>query len=150
MNVARGVTISLCLAAAMVVLATAATRAAAADPDGTKIFQDQKCAKCHSVQTAGIAVVESKEGEAEEADDEGEGEAAAGTEEKKNPPDLSAVGTKHDDKFLTKYLNKREAIEGKKHKKRFKGKKEELDALVGWLVTLKDEAAAKAADAARK
>jgi hypothetical protein len=38
---------------------------------------------------------------------------------------------------MANYLRKRVDIEGRKHKKRFKGSKEELKQLVLWLTTLR-------------
>jgi mono/diheme cytochrome c family protein len=51
--------------------------------------------------------------------------------------DLAGVGKKHDAKWLTAFLKHEEAIDGKKHKKKFTGTDAELEALVKWLASLK-------------
>ena len=95
-----------------------------------EIFVEQGCLKCHSIKALGITVVESDE-EPVEDEDNGYGE------EEINPPDLSDIGLKRDGKFITKYLRKKVAVEGRKHKKRFKGTKKELKIIRDWLLTLK-------------
>jgi cbb3-type cytochrome oxidase cytochrome c subunit len=85
--------------------------------DGQQIFIDSKCTKCHSVESLGI------------------------TSTKNNPNDLSNIGADYDAEFMKKYLVKEETIDDKKHKTKFKGSDEELDALVNWLLTLKTEEA---------
>lgn len=83
--------------------------------NGQQIFSDSKCIKCHSVESMEI------------------------TSTKDEPVDLSNAGANHDAEFLKKYLVKEETINDKKHKTKFKGSDEELDALVNWLLTLKTE-----------
>jgi cytochrome c5 len=83
--------------------------------DGKKIFVDNKCQMCHTVQSAGI---ESKKSDAS---------------------DLSAVGKDKTAEFLTKYLKKEAKLNDKDHKSSFKGSDEDLKVLVDWLLTLKGE-----------
>ena len=60
-------------------------------------------------------------------------------EEEVEAPDLSNVGTTHDAKWISQYLRKKIAKDGKKHKKRFKGSQEERKILAIWLESLKYE-----------
>ncbi len=95
---------------------------------GKKIFEEYECVGCHMVSAYGMSVVQMEE---EEDDDWGDEEDVI------EPPDLSDVGLKRDAPFMANYLRKRVDIEGRKHKKRFKGSKEELKQLVLWLTTLR-------------
>ncbi|MBI2565947.1 MAG: c-type cytochrome [Candidatus Schekmanbacteria bacterium] len=118
--------------------------ASADDQAAAKLFQDKKCNRCHTVKVAGIAKMEA-EGEDKEVD----------LEEKKKvePPDLSGVGVKRDADYLTQWMQRRVANDdGRKHKKKFTGKDDELATLVSWMVTLKSpqEPAAPAAPAEEK
>lgn len=98
---------------AVAVLALAAAPAQAAEAaDGKAVFLAQKCNLCHSVSTAGI-------------------EATTKSDAMKGP-DLSTTGA-HDPAALAKYLKQEETVDGKKHKKAFKGSDEELQALIAWL-----------------
>jgi len=91
----------------------AAPKAAA----GKQVFLDYKCNKCHTVASAGVKQAKSKKG--------------------REPADLSSVGAKHSRAWLGKYLQKQETIEGKKHKKKFRGDAAEEKALLDWLAALK-------------
>ena len=117
------------LAAGLLLIGLGAARVSAADavPAGQKIFTDFKCTQCHSIDSLKIAKVKSEEKE-EEAEEGGK---------KVEPPDLSGTGNNHDVAFMSKWLMKEEKIEGKKHKKKFKGNEEELKTLSEWLGTLK-------------
>jgi len=95
--------------------AVSASAAAPPSPDGKAVFAAQKCALCHSVQSAGI-------------------ERTMKTSKGK---DLSTVGSERDAAWLTKWLKKQEMLEGKPHQKAFTGTDPELTALVSWLGTLK-------------
>lgn len=86
-----------------------------ADEPGKKIFIDSKCTMCHSVEAAEI------------------------TSKKKDASDLSKLSPDLTSEFLTKYIKKEEAIDGKKHKAAFKGTDEELKQLVDWLMTFKEK-----------
>lgn len=105
---------------------------AAVAGDGKKIFTEEGCVTCHAVSAAGITVMESEEAKKDLKEQEAEGA--------KSPPDLSSVGVKRDADFLNKYLRKKADIEGRKHKKRFKGSDADREVLVGWLLTFKSPA----------
>ncbi len=90
---------------------------AAAEVEGQKVFEAQKCNMCHAVPSAGIE--------------------AKTTSEKMKGPDL--VDLKRDAKWIAGYLQKTEQIDGADHKKEFKGSDEELQALVDWLLEQKAE-----------
>jgi len=96
-----------------------------------KIFKKYKCNECHTVTVADIGEKVAGKTENDE-DNEEEGEAI-------DPPDLSKVGDKYDAKWISGYLRKKNSIEGRKHKKRFKGKKEERQVLSLWLENLKSD-----------
>lgn len=83
--------------------------------DGPKIFRSEGCDVCHSVSAAGIE---------------------ARGPERVQGPDLSGVGARVDAGLLAGYLRQEAAIDGKKHRKGFKGSDEELQALVDWLLEL--------------
>lgn len=100
---------------------------ASAGEAGKEIFVEYQCVSCHSVSAYSISLVKVEE----EADDWGDED-----EQVIEPPDLSDVGLKHEKKFLSMYLRKKADIDGRKHKKRFKGTKEERKTLVIWLSTL--------------
>jgi len=87
----------------------------AADDPGKKLFVDNKCNSCHSVDSQGIAK----------------------TMASSKAPDLSKVGADHDAAWFSKYLMKEEAADGKKHVKAWAGSKEDLETLSKWLATLK-------------
>lgn len=89
--------------------------------DGKAIFEANKCMSCHAVKNIGI---EAKKAEGEEA-------------EENKAPDLSGVGLEKDAEFIAKYLQKLEAINGKKHMKKFKGTEDELKTLAAWLAEQK-------------
>lgn len=85
------------------------------DPAGKKIFIDNKCNICHTVNSVGI---ESKKSDA---------------------TDLSNVGAELKKDDMIKYLKKEMKLNDKKHKTAFKGSDEDLEKLVEWLITLKAE-----------
>lgn len=85
------------------------------DAPGKKVFVDNKCTMCHSVEAAQI------------------------TSKKKDASDLSKLSADMTEEFLTKYLKKEESIDGKKHKATFKGTEEELKQMVDWLITFKEK-----------
>ena len=85
---------------------------------GKSIFLDNKCNKCHPIESQGISRV---------------GEAPPGG---KLPPDLSGVGLKHDAEWMQKWLHKEVEQNGKKHMKKFGGSDDELMTLTAWLATL--------------
>ncbi len=85
---------------------------------GKDIFEDQKCAKCHTIESKGI-------------------DRSGATPPGKLPPDLSGVGLKHDSEWMQKWLMKEVEMNGKKHMKKFSGSGEELKTLTVWLASLK-------------
>ena len=99
-----------------------------------KLFKGKKCNECHVISTLGIGKVEATQNYEED-----DGWDEMGEEEAPEPPDLSGEGLKREAKWIKKYLKKREKIEGRKHKNRFEGSKEELELIVQWLTTLKTE-----------
>ena len=112
--------------------------------DATKAIEKFKyfgCIGCHSVKSAGLAIDESKK----ESDDKADKD-----DKTPNPPDLSGEGKKHDAEWISAYLKKKEKIEGREHKKIFKGDKDERNLLAGWIGSLKSEEAKAAAPAAKK
>lgn len=88
---------------------------AAAPPRGQKVFMEFKCNQCHAIASLGIKATETEE----------------------EAPDLSEVGSKHDAKWIKKYLLKKASVDGRKHEKKFRGKKADLEAVSEWLVSLK-------------
>jgi len=88
------------------------------DPEAQRLFIDN-CVKCHSVSTVGI--------EAENKT----GKMAGG--------DLVNLGESYEAGFLFAYARKEADLDGKTHKKPFKGTDEELQAIVDWLLERKAE-----------
>jgi hypothetical protein len=100
---------------------------AAEAKSGKDIFLEQKCNKCHSIDSEKIAKKEEKGGEEEDEEEEG-------TE----PPDLSAAGKEHDAAWIAKWLQKQvKTDKGKKHRAKWKGSDDELKALTEYLAGLK-------------
>lgn len=85
------------------------------EPAGKKIFLDQKCNLCHSIDSQSIA----KKTATSKA------------------PDLSNVGSTQSAEWIAKFMTKEESLENKKHPKGWTGKKEDLTTLSTWLATLK-------------
>ena len=110
---------------AVLVAITAATMSIGASPmsrldsDGKKIFLDNKCSNCHSIESQGI-VGKRPEGGAK-------------------PSDLSSVGLKFKAEWFEKWLMKKETLYNKKHMKKFKGTEQELKTLALWLESLKEK-----------
>lgn len=115
--------VSLAAVAAVMLFAASAAQAADAKPDGKALFTTLKCNSCHSVTAQGIDVAKSDEGE--------DGEEAA------KPNDLSDVGARRDAKWIADFLTKKTNLDGKPHRKKFAGTPAELDAVSGWLASLK-------------
>ena len=93
-------------------------------PDGKKIFVENKCSSCHSIESVGIKK-KTKDNESTEL----------------KPPDLSSVGSERKADWITKYLQKK--LDGEKHPKKFKGSDEELTTLAKWLETLEADTTKK-------
>jgi len=89
----------------------------AEQPDGKKIFTENKCSTCHSIESEGI-VRKSKI-------------------EKNIPPDLSHLSKTFTRDKLFNYLKKNETLNDKKHPANFKGTDDELKTLAKWLTGLK-------------
>ncbi len=110
------------LAAALPSLAAPAPLAAAggdaAGPPGKIAFGDLKCSICHSIDSQGIA--------------------RKSKSEKTKGPDLSTIGTTHDEVWFGKFLRQEIVDEnGKKHGKDFKGTPEQLQQIAQFLASLK-------------
>ena len=125
----------VCLSFTKSVAAEAAPKADV--PAGQRIFLDNKCIQCHNISALKISKAKADKEESEE-------EEASEGEKKVDPPDLSGIGKDHDAKWFTKWLNKEEKVEGRKHKKKFKGSPESLDTLTQWIATLKYDVPKKA------
>jgi len=89
------------------------------DPDGKEVFETQKCNLCHDVSTVGIE--------------------AKTKSEKLKGPDLVNLADSYEADWIVKYVKKEAELDGKTHKKPFKGTDEELQALVDWLLEQKAE-----------
>ena len=104
---------------ALVVFVGALTSASpAGGGNGKSIFLENKCNKCHTIESQSIA----RDGKPPEG---------------KQPPDLSCVGLKHTSDWMQKWLMKEEEQNGKKHIKKFGGPEPDLKTLTAWLATLK-------------
>ncbi|MFN7973041.1 MAG: cytochrome c [Acidobacteriota bacterium] len=101
--------------------------AAPAQADGKEVFTKYKCAACHSIKSQNIT----KANDASAAPEEGDAGA------KVEPPDLSDVGSKRDAAWIKDYILKKNDNEGRKHKKRWTGTDDELQAVATWLASLK-------------
>lgn len=112
--------------------------------DGRRIFIEQRCYTCHTINAEADAIRKQKEAyakskgvELKSDDDEEEGIA----------PDLSNVGKRVDAEFLKSFLkNPKKYFKDtlicqrnakKKYRKRFKGSSEEFEKLVTYISTLK-------------
>lgn len=95
----------------------AAVAAGSADHPGKALFLANKCNMCHSIASLSIA--------------------RTSKSEKTKGPDLSAVGGQRTAQWLTAWLQRLEKIEGKTHKKDWKGSDADLAQLVAFLGTLK-------------
>ncbi len=117
----------LCLALALPVLAEESKKDDATPdttPAGQQVFVAQKCQMCHTVYSAGIGEPPAEDAKKEEEEAEG-------------PPDLSLAGTGRTAEWLSLFLQKKEALNEKKHMMTFKGADEELTTLANWILTLK-------------
>ena len=85
------------------------------DLDGKQIFIENKCNNCHQVTSLEI------------------------TSKKDDAVDLSDAGKLDDAALLKSYLLKEEKLNDNYHKLKFEGSEAELNALVNWLLSLKNE-----------
>ena len=86
--------------------------------DGKETYV-QHCGECHGVKVAQINPT------TRNAQNKG--------------PDLTGIGEKYQPGWIKKYIMEEAEIEGKSHKKKFKGSDEELQVLVDWLLEQKAE-----------
>jgi len=117
----------LCLALVLPALAEESKKddaAADATPAGQQVFVAQKCQMCHTVYSAGIGEPPAEDAKKDEEEAEG-------------PPDLSLAGTGRTAEWIGLFLQKKEALNEKKHMLKFKGTDEELAVLANWILTLK-------------
>jgi mono/diheme cytochrome c family protein len=108
------------------ICATAAAPVKAEDSAGLKLFKQNKCAQCHSIDALKISKVKSDDDEEAVLDENGK---------KIDPPDLSGVGKDHDAAWFAKWLKKEVEVEGHKHKKKFKGSEDDLKVITEWLAS---------------
>jgi cbb3-type cytochrome oxidase cytochrome c subunit len=112
------------LASAFLVIGAAALVAGATtapQSDGKSIYLENKCQNCHSLKAQGISKAATSEA----------------VTMKTTPPDLSGVGKKRSAEWMIKYLQKKEALNGEKHLKKFKGTDADLTTLSNWLALQK-------------
>lgn len=86
---------------------------------GQKVFVDQKCISCHSVEAVGLI-----------------------SKSKKDNPDLSKYEGELDKDFFINYMKKEVKINDKAHPAAFKGTDEELNDFVDWFIILNTKAPA--------
>lgn len=84
------------------------------EPAGQKVFVDQKCMTCHSVEPANLISKSTK----------------------KDIPDLSKIEGELDADFLKLYLMKKEKLHDKDHPMAFKGSEDDLASIVDWIIEL--------------
>ena len=83
--------------------------------DGKALFLAAKCQTCHAVSSADIE--------------------AKTDNPKLLGPDLTGVTQRYEPDWLVQYIKKEIDLEGKRHKKTFKGTDDELAAVIAWLNT---------------
>ncbi len=88
----------------------------AAEGDGLAAFTAQKCDLCHSVPQADIV--------------------AKVKSEKMKGPDLPNEA--REAAWIQQFVSRKTQLDGKDHKKEFKGTEEELKAIAAWLVELRN------------
>lgn len=113
LSIAIGLMVAL--ASLLLVVSAPDARAAEETNPGQKVFEAQKCNMCHAVPAVGI--------EAKTSSDKLKG------------PDLGGK-IEADFETVAAYLRKAGELEGKTHKKEFKGTDEELQAIIDWLGSL--------------
>ena len=118
---------------ALAVCASPCLAQAGKDSKGAKLFVKSRCTSCHSVKGVGI---EKKTVEGDEA-------AAEVAKSAHKPPDLSGIGLEHDAAWFAKWLQKKESVEGRTHKIKFRGTEAELKTLSTWVASLKTDESGK-------
>jgi hypothetical protein len=123
--------LSMILGMFLLSFGTALVPSESAAEDGKDLFIKHKCNECHSIKTAAIEVKPS--------DDAGEEDPFGGEEEgeEDEAPDLSSVGKEQDAAWIADYLKKKVKLDGKKHRKRFKGSDAELKTISTFLAGMK-------------
>lgn len=91
------------------------------EPAGLKVFNDQKCITCHSVEAVELI----------------------SKNKKTDIPDLSKLEGELDADFLKSYLKKQAKLHDKDHATAFKGSEEELAAVVDWIISLNSSGSEK-------
>jgi cytochrome c2 len=107
--------------------ATVPSARAAEASKGAKLFVKNRCTTCHSVKAVGIEKKAAETGDA----------ASDAAKAKRKPPDLSGIGLEHDAAWFSRWLQKKETIEGKTHMKKFLGPAGDLKTVTEWLASLK-------------
>lgn len=107
--------------------------ARAGDPPGKAIFLASKCNKCH------VITLEKVERLPKDASEEDADAALPPGEKKREPPDLSGVGNRHETAWMKDFLQKKIEKDGQKHLRKFKGTDAELDQLVSFLSGLEQD-----------
>lgn len=130
----RVFTWGLALLMGFVFSAAGARCAGAAEGAGQKLFVKHRCQSCHSLKALKLEKAKAA------AEDEEVAAAPADGAKKKEPPDLSGVGIERKAEWLEGWLLKKEMIDGKKHRKKFRGTPDEAKALAVWLATMKAKA----------
>ena len=87
-----------------------------AQEQGQAAFTESGCARCHSVEAAGIEATVS---------------------ERMRGPDLGAIGTEHDAAWVVSVVKQSTELDDGPHRAKFRGTDDQLSALAAWLVGLK-------------
>ena len=124
---------SLLLVAAF--CATSASAEPAKESKGAKLFVKYRCTTCHSVKSEGI----------EKKATEGDATAAEVAKSAHKPPDLSGIGKTHEAAWFAMWLQKKETVDGRYHKIKFRGTDAELKTRTEWVESLKTGGPEKAA-----
>jgi len=115
----RLIAITTCVIALVAVTLIFTATSVAGEQGGPAVFKAKKCNTCHSVSTAGIK--------------------ATTKSSKMSGPDLVNLAETYKADWISAYVRKEADLDGKNHKKPFKGSDEELQVLVDWLLEQKAE-----------
>jgi len=115
MNRTRNFVILTIGSAVLLAIAIGSPQSSAEEDKGKELFLASKCEMCHSVPAAGI------EAKVKSAAMQG--------------PDIAGISVDADE--LGKFLRKQVQIDGKDHKKEYKGSDEDLKTLVSWILSQK-------------
>ena len=111
------VVLALCYSGLAAVASADMHTAEAYDPG--KEAYEKNCGECHGVEVADITPTTKVDAD--------------------RGPDLTGLSERYESDWLSKYVMQEAEIEGKSHKKKFKGSDEELQVLVDWLLEQKAE-----------